>query len=99
MCCFLADWLTALARADLFLGAKNFRKKTTKQKPSRRREEHEPGILLPPSEPVSEELQQVARLRRATINPGAVDKQVIKGSMAKVVSTSQTVPSLPRLLR
>lgn len=87
------------ARLGAILGVNHFRKKTTKQKPARRREEHEPAIVLPPSEPVSEELQQVSRLRRATINPSAVDKQVIKGSMAKVVANSQAVPSLPRLLR
>ncbi|KAH9918146.1 uncharacterized protein B0H18DRAFT_1086887 [Fomitopsis serialis] len=93
-------WLDGGADGFSYSSAKNFRKKTTKQKPPRRREAHEVGIVLPPSEPVSEEAQQVSRLRRATINPSAVDKQVIKGSMAKVVSTSQTVvPSLPRLLR
>ncbi|TFY58564.1 hypothetical protein EVJ58_g6343 [Rhodofomes roseus] len=92
-------WLDGGADGFSYSSANNFRKKATKQKPPRRREELEPSIVLPPSEPVSEELQQVSRLRRATINPSAVDKQVIKGTMAKVVSTSQGVPSLPRLLR
>ncbi|KAH9950101.1 Alpha/Beta hydrolase protein [Amylocystis lapponica] len=63
-----------------------------------RRMERREQFVPTPSEPLSEELLQLARIRRATINPGAVDKHVIKGSMAKVVSGGGTVP-LPRMLR
>ncbi|PCH41599.1 alpha/beta-hydrolase, partial [Wolfiporia cocos MD-104 SS10] len=88
-------WLDGGADGYSYSSKKPEKKKT--QKPNRRRDDRDAGIILPPSEPVSEELQQVARMRRATINPSAVDKQVIKGSMAKVVATGN-VP-LPRLLR
>jgi len=91
-------WLDGDADGFSYSNMKMFKHKKRQTKPARRREEHDVGVMLPPSEPVSEELQQVARLRRATIHPGAVDKQVIKGSMAKVVSTSSNV-TLPRLLR
>lgn len=53
---------------------------------------------LPPSEPISYELAQDSRIRRATYNPQsfAVDKHVIKGSMNKVMA-STGVP-LPRVM-
>ncbi|KAI0829356.1 Alpha/Beta hydrolase protein [Trametes gibbosa] len=56
------------------------------------------SLMFTPSEPVTQELQQVARIRRATvIPPGAADKHVIKGSMAKVIASSSGT-SLPRRL-
>ncbi|OSX60525.1 hypothetical protein POSPLADRAFT_1047949 [Postia placenta MAD-698-R-SB12] len=82
--------------ADGFSYAKT-REKKQEKKPPRRREVRDIRFLLPYSEPVSEEAQHVARIRRATIYPGAVDKHVIKGSMAKVVQNGN-VP-LSRLLR
>lgn len=75
-------------------------KNRKRNKPSRRqREEYYDTLVLSPSEPVSEELQQVARMRRATINPSAVDKHVIRGSMAKVVSSGSSNVPMGRLLR
>ncbi|KAI0771527.1 Alpha/Beta hydrolase protein [Trametes elegans] len=56
------------------------------------------SLLFAPSEPVTQELQQVARIRRATVlPPGTADKHVIKGSMAKVIA-SGTGTSLQRKL-
>ncbi|KZT13104.1 alpha/beta-hydrolase [Laetiporus sulphureus 93-53] len=90
-------WLDSGSDGYSYSSAQLYKEKKRQQKPSRRRDDNDVGIMLPPSEPVSEE-QQVSRLRRATINPSAVDKQVIKGSMAKVVATGGNMP-LPRLLR
>ncbi|OCH95871.1 alpha/beta-hydrolase, partial [Obba rivulosa] len=63
--------------------------------------EQNANALLTPSEPVSAELQQLGRIRRATISPGAMDQNVIKGSMAKVVAPGGGIAgvSLPRLLQ
>ncbi|KAL1937580.1 hypothetical protein VTO73DRAFT_13075 [Trametes versicolor] len=58
----------------------------------------ETSLLFSHSEPVTQELQQVARIRRATvIPPGTADKHVIKGSMAKVIASGAGT-SLPRRL-
>ncbi|OJT13183.1 hypothetical protein TRAPUB_10274 [Trametes pubescens] len=58
----------------------------------------ESSLLFAHSEPVTQELQQVARIRRATvIPPGTADKHVIKGSMAKVIASGAST-SLPRRL-
>ncbi|KAI0676767.1 Alpha/Beta hydrolase protein [Trametes maxima] len=56
------------------------------------------SLLFQPSEPVTQELQQVARIRRATVLPNSTtDKHVIKGSMAKVIASGAGT-SLPRRL-
>ena len=56
--------------------------------------------LPPPEQPASEDVQSVTKLRRAGISPSAVDKQIIKGSMAKVVAgASGGTVVLPRILR
>ncbi|KAH9853880.1 Alpha/Beta hydrolase protein [Lenzites betulinus] len=56
------------------------------------------ALMFSPSEPVTQELQHVSRLRRATgLPPGAADKHVIKGSMAKVIASGSGT-SLPRRL-
>ena len=58
----------------------------------------EPTVILMPSEPVTQEAQQVARIRRATVMPQSpADKHVIKGSMAKVIASGAGT-SLPRRL-
>ncbi|KAI0356681.1 alpha/beta-hydrolase [Trametes cingulata] len=58
------------------------------------------SLLFTPSEPVTQELQQVARIRRATvIPPGTADKHVIKGSMAKVIASGTGTSLQRRLLR
>ncbi|THU83934.1 alpha/beta-hydrolase [Dendrothele bispora CBS 962.96] len=59
--------------------------------------EHEKQLPLPVSDPISTDVQQ-GRLRRATISPSSIDKQVIKGSMAKVVGSNSNPASLQRLL-
>ncbi|KAH9894169.1 Alpha/Beta hydrolase protein [Cubamyces lactineus] len=56
--------------------------------------------LFAPSEPVTQELQQVARIRRATVLPqNTADKHVIKGSMAKVIASGAGTSLQRRLLR
>ncbi|KAI0637711.1 Alpha/Beta hydrolase protein [Trametes polyzona] len=58
------------------------------------------SLLFSHSEPVTQELQQVARIRRATvIPPGTADKHVIKGSMAKVIASGAGASIQRRLLR
>ena len=53
-----------------------------------------------PSEPVTQEVQQVSRIRRATVLPQSpVDKHVIKGSMAKVIASGAATGLQRRLLR
>ena len=72
----------------------------TKAVHKRRLDHHDP-FTVAPSDPVPEELLQLGRIRRANLNnpqQGAVDKHVIKGSMAKVISGNGYV-SLPRILR
>ncbi|KAF9076617.1 Alpha/Beta hydrolase protein [Rhodocollybia butyracea] len=61
-------------------------------------EPYERALPLPQSEPITGDVAQQGRLRRATISPSSVDKHVIKGSMAKVVN-SNTPNSLQRLLK
>ncbi|KAJ3713792.1 Alpha/Beta hydrolase protein [Lentinula raphanica] len=55
-------------------------------------------LPLPQSEPVSGDMAQQGRVRRATISPSSVDKHVIKGSMAKVVNSNSS-NSFQRLLK
>lgn len=50
------------------------------------------------SEPTSEEPQPVARMRRS-VTPAVADKQVIKGSMARVLGASGAGGALPKILR
>ena len=58
------------------------------------------SILFIPSEPVTQEVQQVARIRRATVLPQSpADKHVIKGSMAKVIASGAGTSLQRRLLR
>ncbi|KAI0721973.1 hypothetical protein C8T65DRAFT_705024 [Cerioporus squamosus] len=60
--------------------------------------EHESPLFVP-SEPVTQELQQVARIRRATVLPQSpADKHVIKGSMAKVIASGAGTSLQRRLL-
>ena len=59
------------------------------------------GSSTPPTPPLVEDLvtadAQVARVRRTNIlSHTTVDKQVVKGSMAKVVSATSSVPRLLR---
>lgn len=62
--------------------------------------EHESSPLFVPSEPVTQEVQQVARIRRATVLPQSpADKHVIKGSMAKVIASGTGTSLQRRLLR
>ena len=57
-------------------------------------------MILMPSEPVTQEVQQVSRIRRATVLPQSpVDKHVIKGSMAKVIASGAATGLQRRLLR
>ena len=57
-------------------------------------------VLFMPSEPVTQEVQQVARIRRATVLPQSpADKHVIKGSMAKVLASGAGTSLQRRLLR
>ncbi|OBZ71835.1 hypothetical protein A0H81_08215 [Grifola frondosa] len=90
-------WLDSGADGFSYSGTKPFEKKKRPQKRIDREE-----LVLPPSEPVSQEIQQVSRVRRTKLIPTAAiaDKQVIKGSMAKVVASSSTssLPQLPRRL-
>ncbi|KAF5393619.1 hypothetical protein D9757_000406 [Collybiopsis confluens] len=51
-------------------------------------EPYERALPLPLGEPVTGDLAQQGRVRRATISPSSVDKHVIKGSMAKVVNSN-----------
>ncbi|EJF63051.1 alpha/beta-hydrolase [Dichomitus squalens LYAD-421 SS1] len=73
-----------------------------KKKPGRRQQlpiEQE-TLLHMPSEPVTQEVQQVARIRRATVLPqSTADKHVIKGSMAKVIASGTATSLQRRLLR
>ncbi|KAL7282046.1 hypothetical protein ACG7TL_003513 [Trametes sanguinea] len=56
------------------------------------------GPYFAPSEPITQEMQQVARMRRVTALPtNTADKHVIKGSMAKVIASGNGT-SLPRRL-
>jgi len=57
----------------------------------------EKQLPIPQSDPISLETANQGRLRRGTISPSSVDKYVIKGSMAKVVSTASTT-SFQRLI-
>ncbi|KAF9042566.1 alpha/beta-hydrolase [Hymenopellis radicata] len=66
---------------------------SSKQNP----EPAEKPLPFPQSEPMTEVVQH-GRLRRGTIGPNSVEKGVIKGSMAKVVS-SNTSNSIGRLLK
>ena len=60
----------------------------------------EPSVIFMPSEPVTQEAQQVARIRRATVMPQSpADKHVIKGSMAKVIASGAGTSLQRRLLR
>ncbi len=60
--------------------------------------EHESPLFVP-SEPVTQEVQQVARIRRATVLPQSpADKHVIKGSMAKVLASGAGTSLQRRLL-
>ena len=77
--------------------------KDKKQRPGRRQPTaalDEPSVIFMPSEPVTQELQQVARIRRATVMPQSpADKHVIKGSMAKVIASGAGTSLQRRLLR
>lgn len=58
------------------------------------------SVMFIPSEPVTQEVQQVARIRRATVLPQSpADKHVIKGSMAKVIASGAGTSLQRRLLR
>ena len=73
-----------------------------KKKPPRRPPPpiEQDSLLFVPSEPVTQELQQVARIRRATVLPqSTADKHVIKGSMAKVIASGAGTSLQRRLLR
>ncbi|KAH9943003.1 alpha/beta-hydrolase [Epithele typhae] len=60
----------------------------------------EASVIFMPSEPVTQEAQQVARIRRATVLPQSpADKHVIKGSMAKVIASGAGTSLQRRLLR
>ncbi len=65
---------------------------SSKQNP----EPAEKPLPFPHSEPMTEMVQH-GRLRRGTIGPNSVEKGVIKGSMAKVVSSNSSNP-IGRLL-
>jgi hypothetical protein len=49
---------------------------------------HMPRSQLPSSEPISKEIAEDGRLRRMTLNVNSVDKQVIKGTMSKIASST-----------
>ncbi len=58
------------------------------------------SVIFMPSEPVTQDMQQVARIRRATVLPQSpADKHVIKGSMAKVIASGAGTSLQRRLLR
>lgn len=75
-----------------------------KRRPGRRQQGNVPveqdSVMFIPSEPVTQEVQQVARIRRATVLPQSpADKHVIKGSMAKVIASGAGTSLQRRLLR
>ncbi|KAI0751268.1 Alpha/Beta hydrolase protein [Daedaleopsis nitida] len=75
-----------------------------KRRPGKRQQGNIPveqdSVMFIPSEPVTQEVQQVARIRRATVLPQSpADKHVIKGSMAKVIASGAGTSLQRRLLR
>ncbi|RPD62035.1 alpha/beta-hydrolase, partial [Lentinus tigrinus ALCF2SS1-7] len=100
-------WLDSSTDGFSYASAKQLTDRFLDPSKNRRREARRPTIplendspLFVPSEPVTQEVQQVARIRRATVLPQSpADKHVIKGSMAKVIASGTGTSLQRRLLR